>query len=164
MPSRGLIGYRSRFLTQTRGTGSLYRTFVGYGPHKGNFQRRAAGVLVALEPGQVAAYAVETLQERGVMFVEPGDKVYAGQVVGENARVNDLVVNPCKAKKLDNMRQAFKDIDTKLNAPRKMSLEEALEYINADELVEATPVAIRIRKRNLDHGLRRREEKRANEE
>jgi len=159
VPSRGLIGYRSRFLTQTRGTGSLYRTFSGYGPFKGPFQRRAAGVLVALEPGNVASYALETLQERGVLFVEPGERVYGGQIVGENARINDLVVNPCKAKKLDNMRQAFKDVDTRLNAARKMSLEEALEYVNADELVEVTPVAIRLRKRTLDHGLRRREEK-----
>ncbi len=161
MPSRGLIGYRSRFLTQTRGTGTLYRTFCGYGPYKGPFQRRQNGVLVAIEQGTVASYALETLQERGTLFVEPGDKVYGGQVVGENARANDLVVNPCKAKKLDNMRQAFKDVDTRLDAARKMSLEEALEYINEDELVEVTPTAIRLRKRFLDHTDRRREEKKA---
>ena len=161
MPSRGLIGYRSRFLTQTRGTGNLYKLFCGYGPYKGEFKRRAAGVLVVLEPGQVASYALETLQERGVLFVEPGDKVYAGQICGENSRVGDLVVNPCKAKKLDNMRVQYKDIDTRLNAPRKMTLEEALEFINDDELVEATPDAIRIRKRFLDHTERKRLEKRA---
>jgi GTP-binding protein len=161
IPSRGLIGYRSRFLTQTRGTGSLYKTFAEYGTHKGEFQRRHNGVLIALETGQATSYSLETLQERGVLFIEPGDRVYAGQVVGENARVQDLVINPCKAKKLDNMRQAFKDMDTRLNAPRKMSMEEALEYINDDEWVEVTPEAIRIRKRILDHSERRRIEKKA---
>ncbi|MCA9560549.1 MAG: translational GTPase TypA [Myxococcales bacterium] len=161
VPSRGLIGYRSRFLTQTRGTGTLYKSFSGYGPFKGNFQRRANGVLVALETGQVTSYALETLQERGVLFVEPGDSVYAGQVVGENARPQDMVVNPCKAKKLDNMRQAFKDVDTRLATVRRFALEEALEYINADELVEVTPKAVRIRKRTLDHSERRKQEKQA---
>jgi GTP-binding protein len=159
IPSRGLIGYRSAFLTQTRGTGNLYSTFAGYGPYKGPFQRRASGVLVVLETGQVTTYSLETLQERGTLFVEPGDKVYAGQVCGENARNNDLVVNPCKAKKLDNMRQAFKDVDTRLHTARKMGLEEALEFINDDELVEVTPNAIRVRKRILDHNDRKRVEK-----
>ncbi|MBV71328.1 MAG: translational GTPase TypA [Myxococcales bacterium] len=161
IPSRGLIGYRSRFLTQTRGTGTLYKTFADYGPYKGDFQRRHNGVLIALETGQTTSYSLETLQERGVLFINPGERVYAGQVVGENARVQDLVINPCKAKKLDNMRQAFKDVDTRLNAPRKMSLEEALEYINDDEWVEVTPEAIRLRKRVLDHSERRRLEKKA---
>jgi GTP-binding protein len=159
VPSRGLIGYRSRFLTKTRGTGSLYKTFNGYGPYKGPFQRRKNGVLIALETGQVSSYALETLQERGILFVSPGDKVYAGQVCGENSRPQDMVINPCKAKKLDNMRQAFKDVDVRLTAPRVFALEEALEYINADELVEVTPGAIRIRKRVLDHSDRKRIEK-----
>jgi GTP-binding protein len=163
MPSRGLIGYRSRFLTQTRGTGTLYSTFSGYGPYKGPFQRRASGVLVALETGQVTTYAMETLQERGRLFVEPGDKVYAGQVVGENARSGDMVVNPCKAKKLDNIRSATKEIDVRLDVVRKLTLEEALEFINSDELVEVTPKAIRLRKRILDHSDRRRLEKKAEE-
>ncbi|MEZ4472501.1 MAG: translational GTPase TypA [bacterium] len=161
IPSRGLIGYRSRFLTQTRGTGTLYRTFAGYGPYKGPFQRRASGVLVAQETGQVTAYAMETLQERGQLFIEPGDKVYNGQVVGENSRQQDMVVNPCKAKKLDNMRSATKEIDTKLAVSRRFALEEALEFINADELVEITPAAIRLRKRMLDHNERKRLEKQA---
>ncbi len=161
IPSRGLIGYRSRFLTQTRGTGTLYKTFADYGPYKGDFQRRHNGVLIALETGQTTSYSLETLQDRGVLFINPGERVYAGQIVGENARVQDLVINPCKAKKLDNMRQAFKDVDTRLNAPRKMSLEEALEYINDDEWVEVTPEAIRLRKRVLDHSERRRLEKKA---
>ena len=161
VPSRGLIGYRSRFLTQTRGTGNLYRTFDSYGPYKGPFQRRASGALIALESGAVTSYSMESLQERGQLFVEPSEKVYAGQVVGESARNQDMVVNPCKAKKLDNIRSATKDIDTKLNAIRKMTLEEALEFINSDELVEITPLAVRLRKRILDHSDRKRIEKRA---
>ena len=159
MPSRGLIGYRSLFLTQTRGTGTLYSTFCGYGATKGAFKRRSNGVLVVLETGSVTGYALETLQERGTLFVEPGDVVYAGQVCGENSRQGDMVVNPCKAKKLDNMRSATKEIDVRLNVARKMAMEEALEYINDDELVEVTPTAIRIRKRILDHSERRRFEK-----
>ena len=115
--------------------------------------------LVVLETGAVTTYAMESLQERGQLFVDPGDKVYAGQVCGENARNQDMVVNPCKAKKLDNMRSATKEIDKGLNSVRKMNLEEALEYINADELVEITPEAVRIRKRTLDHNYRKREEK-----
>lgn len=160
IPARGLIGYRSRFLTQTRGTGTLYKSFAGYGPYKGAFQRRQSGVLVALEPGVATAYSLETLQERGTLFIEPGEQVYGGMVIGESARAQDLVVNPCKAKKLDNMRQAFKDVDTRLNTPRRMGLEEALEFINDDELVEVTPTAIRLRKRLLDPNDRKREEKR----
>jgi GTP-binding protein len=160
VPSRGLLGYRSRFLTQTRGTGTIYRTFASYGPYKGPFQRRQNGVLVVLETGSVTAYAMESLQERGILFVNPGDKVYEGQVCGEAARGQDLVVNPCKAKKLDNMRSATKEIDVGLNVTRQFGLEEALEYINADELVELTPKAIRIRKRILDHNERKRLEKR----
>lgn len=159
IPARGLIGYRSRFLTQTRGTGTLYKSFDGYGPYKGAFQRRSSGVLIALEPGQATSYSLETLQERGTLFIEPAEQVYGGMIVGESARAQDLVVNPCKAKKLDNMRQAFKDVDTRLSTVRRMSLEEALEFINDDELVEVTPTAIRLRKRTLDHSDRRREEK-----
>lgn len=160
VPSRGLIGYRSRFLTQTRGTGNLYRTFNSYGPYKGPFQRRASGALVALETGAITTYAMESLQERGQLFVNPGEKVYAGQVVGESARNQDMVINPCKPKKLDNMRSATKELDIKLNAIRKMTLEEALEFINSDELVEITPKAVRLRKRILDHSDRKRLEKR----
>jgi GTP-binding protein len=161
MPSRGLIGYRSLFLTQTRGTGNLSRVFDGYGPFKGPFQRRANGVLIAQEQGATSTYSLETLQERGVLFVEHAQKVYGGQIVGESSRNRDMVVNPCKAKKLDNMRQAFKDQNVNLQAPRKFSLEEALEYINSDELVEITPAEIRMRKRVLNHSDRRVIEKRA---
>jgi GTP-binding protein len=161
IPSRGLIGYRSLFLTQTRGTGTLYSTFSGYGPYKGPFHRRQSGVLICLETGQVTTYALETLQDRGRIFTEPGEKVYAGQVCGENARSGDMVVNPCKAKKLDNMRSATKEIDVRLDVIRKLTLEEALEFINEDELVEVTPKAIRLRKRILDHSDRRRLEKKS---
>ncbi len=161
IPSRGLIGYRSLFLTQTRGTGTLYSTFSGYGPYKGPFHRRQSGVLIALETGQVTTYALETLQDRGRIFTEPGEKVYAGQICGENARSGDMVVNPCKAKKLDNMRSATKEIDVRLDVIRKLTLEEALEFINEDELVEVTPKAIRLRKRILDHSDRRRLEKKS---
>jgi GTP-binding protein len=159
MPSRGLIGYRSLFLTQTRGTGTLYSSFCGYGTARGTFKRRSNGVLVVMETGSVTGYALETLQDRGIIFVEPGDVVYSGQVCGENSRQGDMVVNPCKAKKLDNMRSATKEIDVRLDVARKFGLEEALEYINDDELVEVTPTAIRIRKRILDHNERRRFEK-----
>ena len=137
----------------------MYKSFAGFGPLRGYIERRLSGVRVALENGQVTSYSLESLQERGVLFVEPGDKVYAGQVVGESARNQDMIVNPCKAKKLDNMRSATKDLDVKLNAPRTMLLEEALEYINSDELVEVTPNAIRIRKRVLNHSDRKRLEK-----
>lgn len=164
MPSRGLIGYRSLFLTQTRGTGNLSRIFDGYGPFKGPFQRRANGVLIAQDQGATSTYSLETLQDRGILFVEPAQKVYAGQIVGESSRNRDMVVNPCKAKKLDNMRQAFKDQNVGLQAPRRFSLEEALEYINADELVEITPAEIRMRKRVLNHSDRRVIEKRREKE
>ena len=159
VPSRGLIGYRSRFLTQTRGTGNLYRTFKEYGPYKGPFQRRSNGALIVLEMGAVTTHAMESLQERGQLFVEASDQVYPGQICGLSARNKDMVVNPCKAKKLDNMRSATKELDVKINAVHKMGLEEALEFINADELVEITPKAIRIRKRILNHSERKRIEK-----
>jgi GTP-binding protein len=155
-PSRGLIGYRNTFLTQTRGTGTLYHTLSEYGPYRGEMRRRTAGVLVAMKTGRVTGYALETLQERGTMFVEPGDQVYAGQVVGENARPTDMPCNPTKPRKLDNMRSATKELDIRLDAARKFTLEEALEYIADDELMEITPKSIRIRKRLLDENDRKR--------
>ena len=139
----------------------MFKSFSGFGPFRGYLERRSAGVMVALENGQVTTYSLESLQERGMLFVQPGDKVYGGQIVGESARNQDLVVNPCKAKKLDNMRSATKELDVKLNAPRIMTLEEALEYINSDEWVEVTPNAIRIRKQVLNHSDRKRLEKKA---
>ena len=126
----------------------MYKSFAGFGPYKGHMERRPGGVMIALENGQVTSYSLESLQERGVLFVQPGDKVYGSQVVGESARNQDMVVNPCKAK-LDSMRSATKELDVKLNAPRIMTMEEALEYINSDRLVEVTPLAIRIREESL---------------
>lgn len=159
VPSRGLLGYRNRFLTQTRGTGTMCRVFADYGPYKGAFQRRTNGVMVCSETGTVTTYALETLQDRGPIFVVPGEEVYAGQICGESSRLQDMVVNPCKAKKLDNIRSATKEIDVRLDAPRLFALEEAMEYINPDELVEVTPHAVRMRKRILDQTERRRVEK-----
>ncbi|MEC9374104.1 MAG: translational GTPase TypA, partial [Planctomycetota bacterium] len=156
VPSRGLIGVRSRLLTSTRGEGVLHHVFDRYTPWFGDMGGRNAGVLIATDPGQVTAYAVEGLADRGVLFVEPGDKVYTGQVVGEHNRDNDLPVNIVRAKKLDNMRAASKDATVTLKAPRRLSLEAALEYIEDDELVEITPSSIRLRKKLLDENERRR--------
>ena len=156
MPSRGLIGYSSLFLTQTHGTGTLYHTFAEWGPWRGPFSRRSSGALVSLGTGRVTAHALETLQDRGTLFVEPGDEVYAGQVVGENSRPVDLPVNPTRTRKLDNMRSSTKELTVRLDVARRLTQEEALEFINPDELVEVTPKAVRIRKRVLDDAARRR--------
>ena len=137
----------------------MCRVFADYGPYKGAFQRRTNGVMVCSETGTVTTYALETLQDRGPIFVVPGEEVYAGQICGESSRLQDMVVNPCKAKKLDNIRSATKEIDVRLDAPRLFALEEAMEYINPDELVEVTPHAVRMRKRILDQTERRRVEK-----
>ena len=159
IPTRGLIGYRSTFMTQTRGTGVLYHQLADYGPWAGQLRSRTNGVLIALEEGSANAYALFTLQDRGVMMVGPPTKVYGGMVVGERSRDNDLVVNPCKAKKLNNIRTHSHDEKLILSPPREMTLEAALEFINADELVEVTPESIRIRKTILDHNERKRAEK-----
>jgi len=160
IPSRGLLGYSSRFLTQTRGTGTLCHTFGGWGPWRGPFRRRASGAMVSLGTGRVTAYALETLQERGTLFVVPGDEVFAGQVVGDRSKSGDLPVNPTRAKKLDNIRSSTKELTVKLDVARRLTLEEALEFINPDELVEVTPGSVRLRKRVLDDGERRRLAKR----
>ena len=160
-PSRGLIGYRSEFLTDTRGTGILNHSFREYGEFAGVMKGRASGVLIAHEVGETNAYGLFYLQERGALFLGPGIKVYSGQIVGVHARDNDLVVNPSKAKKLTNIRTTAADEKLFLTPPRSLSLEEALEFINDDELVEVTPKAIRLRKRVLDHNLRKASEKRA---
>jgi len=159
VPSRALIGYSSLFMTQTRGTGTLSHTFCGWGPWRGPFDRRAFGSLISLGTGRVTAHALETLQERGTLFVEPGDEVYAGQVVGENSRAKDMPVNPTRARKLDNIRSSTKELTVKLDVPRKHTLESALEFINPDELVEVTPSGIRVRKRVLDERHRKRIER-----
>ncbi|MGM0576215.1 MAG: translational GTPase TypA [Myxococcota bacterium] len=156
VPSRGLIGYRSEFLTDTRGTGTLAHTFSHYAASKGRPRQRGNGVMIAQESCETAAYALDNLQDRGELFVEPGQKVYAGQIIGLHSRDNDLVVNPAKGKKLTNVRASGSDDAIKLTPPRILSLEDALEFIEADELVEVTPESIRLRKAILDHNERKR--------
>jgi GTP-binding protein len=159
-PSRALIGYHGEFLTDTRGTGVMNRVFHGYAPFKGSIEGRRAGVLVSLEQGPAVAYALWNLEDRGFLFIGPGEKVYAGMIIGEHSRPNDLDVNPLKAKQLTNIRAAGKDDAVLLSPPVRMSLEQALAYIGDDELVEVTPRSIRLRKRQLDAGERRKEAKR----
>ncbi len=159
IPARGLFGYRSEFLTDTRGEGILYHTFDHYGPWAGNLRGRQKGVLVADREGQAVGFALFGLQERATMFVEPQDKVYAGMIVGENVRPDDMDVNVTKEKKLTNMRTTSSDENIKLEPPRKMTLELALEFIEDDELIEVTPDGIRLRKRTLDANQRKKETK-----
>ncbi len=164
IPSRGLIGYHGEFLTDTRGTGIMNRLFAGYGPWKGTIEGRRAGALISTEPGEAVHYALFYIQERGVLFVSPGEKVYQGMILGETARDNDLEVNPIKEKKLTNVRAAGKDDAMLLIPPRKMSLEQAIAYVEDDELVEVTPMAIRLRKRYLDPNTRKRNERKIDAE
>ena len=159
IPSRGLIGYRNEFLTDTRGTGILNHSFREYGPYAGALKGRQNGVLIVQDPGETNTYALFSLQERGQLFLGTGEKVYPGQIVGMHARDNDLIVNPSKAKKLTNIRTTAADEKLFLTPPRVITLEGALEFINDDELVEVTPKAVRVRKRYLDHNLRKRHEK-----
>jgi GTP-binding protein len=156
VPSRGLIGYHGEFLTDTRGTGVLNRVFHGWAPYKGAIPGRRRGVLISMEDGEAVAYALFNLEDRGRMFVSPGEQVYRGMVIGEHARDNDLEVNPLKGKKLTNIRAAGKDEAVVLTPPVRFGLEEAIAYIDDDELVEVTPRAIRLRKRHLDPHERKR--------
>jgi GTP-binding protein len=156
IPARGLIGFRTEFLSDTKGTGIMNHLFDGYEPWLGEIPHRSAGALVADRPGRTTAYAIEHLQARGTMFVEPGDQVYEGMIVGENSRANDLDVNITKEKKLTNMRSATAEQTVRLIPPRSMSLEQALEFIRDDELVEVTPKAFRLRKKVLRAALRER--------
>jgi GTP-binding protein len=158
-PARSLIGYRSQFLTDTRGTGIMHHNFKNYGPYAGSFKARENGVLIAQDAGETNAYGLFYLQERGQLFLSPGNKVYGGQIIGLHSRDNDLIVNPSKAKKLTNIRTTAADEKLFLSPPRVFTLESALEFINDDELVEVTPKAIRLRKRALDHNERKRVEK-----
>ncbi len=157
VPSRGLIGYQGEFLTDTRGSGVLNRIFHGWTPHKGEIQGRRQGVLISMENGTAVAYALWNLEDRGKMFVVPQDPVYEGMIIGEHSRDNDLDVNPLKGKKLTNVRASGTDEAVKLTTPILMSLEQAIAYIDDDELVEVTPVAIRLRKRYLDPHERKRQ-------
>ncbi len=161
VPSRGLIGYHGEFLTDTRGTGVLNRIFHGWTPHKGPIVGRRRGVLISMESGQAVAYALWNLEDRGRMFINPQDQVYQGMIIGEHARDNDLEVNPLKGKKLTNVRASGTDEAVRLTPPTEMSLEQAIAYIDDDELVEVTPAVIRLRKRELDPHERKRQAKQA---
>ncbi len=159
IPARGLIGFRTEFLTDTRGTGVMNHTFHEYAPYKGPIIGRKNGVLIAMEAGETVAYALFGLQDRGILFVGPGVDVYEGMIIGQHAKENDLIVNSCKGKKLTNVRASGSDDAVRLVPPRNLSLEQALEYIDDDELVEITPKSIRLRKRYLDANDRKRMEK-----
>jgi GTP-binding protein len=164
IPSRGLIGYHGEFLTDTRGTGIMNRMFAGYGPWKGPLEGRRNGSLISTEAGEAVHYALFYIQERGTLFVNPGEKVYEGLILGEHSRGSDLDVNPIKEKKLTNVRASGKDDAMLLIPPRRMSLEQAIAYVEDDELVEVTPAAIRLRKRYLDPHERKRFERRVDAE
>jgi GTP-binding protein len=156
-PSRGLIGYHGEFLSDTRGTGIMNRLFEKYGPYRGPIQGRQNGVLISMEQGEAVAYALNAIEERGILFISPGDKLYQGMVIGENAKPQDLEVNPLKSKQLTNFRASGpKDESIRLTPPRRMTLEQAIAYIQDDELVEVTPRVIRMRKRHLDPHERKR--------
>lgn len=155
VPARGMLGYRSEFLTDTRGTGVMYSNFHDYEPHRGDLPFKRNGALIVLENGDTTAYSLFGLQERGILFVDAAEEVYGGQIIGLHARDNDLVVNPCKKKQLSNMRSSGADEALTLSPPRKMNLEQAIEFIQADEFVEITPKAIRIRKAELEHNRRK---------
>jgi GTP-binding protein len=158
-PTRGLIGYQSELLTDTRGTAVMNRLFHAYGPHRGPIAGRSNGVLLSTDTGEAVAYALWNLEDRGPMMIEPGWKVYRGMIVGEHTRGNDLEVNVLKGKKLTNIRTHSKDEAVRLTPPIQMTLERALSYIQEDELVEITPKSIRLRKRTLDPNDRKREER-----
>lgn len=159
IPARGLIGFRSEFLTSTKGNGIMHHLFHGYAPYKGDIPGRSRGALVAFEAGETTGYGIFGVQERGTMFIVPGQTVYEGSIIGENTREMDMDVNPCKKKNVTNMRTSASDEALRLTAPRILSLEQALEYINKDELVEVTPKSIRLRKAVLSRTLRGRERK-----
>lgn len=156
IPSRGLIGYRGEFLTDTRGNGIMNSSFSGYGPYKGDIQYRKQGSLIAFEAGEAITYGLYNAQERGTLFISPGEKVYAGMVVGQNSRAEDMEINVCKKKQLTNTRSSSADDALRLTPPRVLSLEQALEFIDTDELLEVTPVSLRIRKKILDPTARKR--------
>jgi len=162
IPSRGLFGYKNEFLTDTKGEGILNSVFSGYQPHKGDIAGRTTGSLVAFESGEAVAYGIFNAQERGTMFVEPGMGVYEGMVVGVSPKSEDINVNVCKKKHVTNMRAAGSDEALRLIPPKKMSLEEAIEFIGSDEIIEVTPESIRVRKSILDNNLRAKARNRSN--
>ncbi|MDN3644850.1 translational GTPase TypA [Pontixanthobacter aestiaquae] len=160
-PSRGLIGYHGEFLTDTRGTGIMNRLFEKYGPYKGKIGGRQNGVLISRENGEAITYALNMLEERGILFVKPKEKLYEGMIIGENAKPEDMEVNPMKSKQLTNFRSSGKDDAIRLTPPKVMTLEQAIAYIDNDEMVEVTPENIRLRKATLDPNERKKEKKRA---
>jgi len=161
IPARGLIGLRTRLLNGTQGEAIMHHTFKDYELLRGGLPGRQNGVLISMENGTANAYALDKLNDRGMMFVKPGDEVYEGMIVGENNKDTDMVVNVCREKKLSNMRTTGSDENIILKPPRDMSLEIALEYIEDDELVEITPKTIRLRKRHLKENERKRYERAA---
>ena len=161
IPARGLIGFRSEFLTNTKGNGIMNHVFRGYAPYKGDIPGRSRGSLVAFEQGETTPYGIYTLQDRGVMFISPNQMVYEGMIIGENTRELDMDVNPCKKKNVSNMRSSSSDEAIRLTPPRLLSLEQALEFINKDEMVEVTPESIHLRKTILDKSQRGRLRKNA---
>ena len=156
IPSRGLIGYRGDFMTDTKGNGIMNTIFDGYGPYKGDIQYRKQGSLIAFEAGEAVTYGLFNAQERGTLFITPGEKVYSGMVVGQNGRGEDIEINVCKKKQLTNTRSSSADEALRLSPPRILSLEQALDFIDTDELLEVTPESLRIRKKILDPTLRKR--------
>jgi len=160
IPMRGLIGYRSQFLTDTRGLGIMASRFVGFGPWKGEIASRFSGAVISMDMGPATQYQIESLQERSTLFIKPAEKVYAGQIIGENSRPEDMPCNPTKKKHVTNHRSATKDQAVSINATRSLTLDQAIEWISDDELVEITPKSVRMRKSTLCADTRRKEEKR----
>ncbi|MEK7792912.1 MAG: translational GTPase TypA, partial [Candidatus Hydrogenedentota bacterium] len=160
IPTRGLIGYRSDFLTSTRGLGIMASRFSGYGPWCGEITARSRGSLISMDTGDVTGYSLEGLQQRGTLFLSPMDPVYEGMIIGENSRPGDMSCNPTKRKALTNHRSSNKDMTVTLDVPRKLTLDTALEWIAPDELVEVTPKSVRVRKAVLNAEERKRDIKR----
>ena len=156
IPSRGWIGYRGDFMTDTKGNGIMNAIFDSYAPYKGDIQYRKQGSLIAFEAGDAITYGLFNAQERGTLFIGAGEKVYAGMVIGQTGRSEDIEVNVCKTKKLTNTRSSSADDALRLSPPRILSLEQALDFIDTDELLEVTPKSLRIRKKILDHTMRKR--------
>ena len=157
IPARGLIGFRGEFLTSTKGHGIMNTIYDDYAPYKGDIQYRKQGSLIAFEAGEAVTYGLFAAQERGTLFIGPGEKVYAGMVIGQNGKAEDIELNVCKTKHLTNTRSSSADDALKLTPPKVLSLEQALEFIDKDELLEITPKSLRIRKKILDSRLRKRE-------
>ena len=162
IPSRGLIGYRGDFMTDTKGNGIMNTIFAGYAPYKGEIAYRKQGSLIAFESGTAVTYGLFNAQERGMLFIHPGDEVYSGMIVGQSGKTEDIEVNVCKTKHLTNTRTSSSDEALRLVPPKIMSLEQAIEYVDTDELLEVTPHNLRLRKKILDPRLRKRAQISAN--